>query len=570
MSATGEFTWGRQGDIEACARVLAWDGRLDNRADLEWRFGRPACTDHRSDAALALAAYRRCGLDGLAELIGDWSLAIHDPQDDSIVLASDYAGARPLFYRHDAHRAHWSPALAALVAATSASNLDEEYVRHYLVSGGCADHTPYAGIRVVPPGEAVRLTASGATRHRLWQPPASDSIQYRDERRYDEQLRALFREAVSVRLQAAAPAVAELSGGFDSSSVVCMAAHLIRSGSVPARQLVPVTYAVPGSADARFVSEIERWCGVTALTLSTRDHPIIGPACGDSALPEASPLQGAAAAVALDAGARVFLTGQGGDLVMGNWFDDSLQVAAALRQFQPRRAWQEALAWSRVLRMPVYGIVRRGLRAWLSPASFAGVATTDTAYAIAQTSMVPRFCAGWSPGASHAMDVAAWREAPPERRQHWLALDRTRALRALQRPEAMAAIDYTHPYSHRPLVEFLMAIPAAVLCGPGEPRRLMRRALADLWPAALRGRRSKALFGGVYCDALRRLAVSLPDVKSWRVVEHRWVDPASLASRLERLSRGLECNEPQLRRIVLLECWLRSRQCGHAMNVTAA
>jgi len=43
------------------------------------------------------------------------------------------------------------------------------------------------------------------------------------------------------------------------------------------------------------------------------------------------------------------------------------------------------------------------------------------------------------------------------------------------------------------------------------------------------------------------------------VVERGFVDRPSLLSRLERLSAGLECNEAQLRQIILLEFWLRHR-----------
>ena len=60
-------------------------------------------------------------------------------------------------------------------------------------------------------------------------------------------------------------------------------------------------------------------------------------------------------------GARTILTGQNGDLMMGNWFDDSLQVAASLRRFRIGRACEEALAWSKILRLPVYQILWRAV-----------------------------------------------------------------------------------------------------------------------------------------------------------------------------------------------------------------
>jgi asparagine synthase (glutamine-hydrolysing) len=132
-------------------------------------------------------------------------------------------------------------------------------------------------------------------------------------------------------------------------------------------------------------------------------------------------------------------------------------------------------------------------------------------------------------------------------------------LRSLQPPEPLQHLDYTHPFAHRPLVEFLMAVPVDVLCRPGEPRRLMRRALSDLWPTKLRKRRSKGLFNAPWQEALQPLARDLLNARKLQVVERGFVDRTNVLSRLERLSTGLDCNEHQLRQIMLLELWLRNR-----------
>jgi hypothetical protein len=132
-------------------------------------------------------------------------------------------------------------------------------------------------------------------------------------------------------------------------------------------------------------------------------------------------------------------------------------------------------------------------------------------------------------------------------------------LRQLQIPEPLRHLDYTHPFAHRPLVEFLMSVPANVLCAPGEPRRLMRSAFSGYWPAKLRERRSKGVFNTPWQVALQPLVRTLACTKQLQVVERGIVDRASVTSRLERLSHGLDCNEHQLRQIIMLELWLRNR-----------
>jgi asparagine synthase (glutamine-hydrolysing) len=541
--------------------VLTWSGRVDNRADLRLQLGGDGWDD---DAALVLGSYRRWGVAGLARPIGDWSIAIRDRARAQVVLASDYMGACPLYYHVDRDRVSSSTRLDALVEATGVDELDEQYIAGFLQFGRCPHRTPYAGIRCVPAGHAVCVTAEGVTTHRFWTPPTQDLVRYRDEGRYEEQFRALFREAVAARLQRRGPVLAELSGGLDSSSVVCLAAELIRQGAVPATRLVTVSYVHRESSDLPFIREVEASCGLHGVHLSTHDLPLTSAADVGWGMPEGwMPLYHAVASLARRVGATTLLTGQNGDLVTGNWFDDSLQVAGPLRRLRLGRACADALAWSQVLRVPVAHILGRACRAaWPWGTGATELDLTEGAIAVprGETSLAIGFRERLGLTDPLAFFSTAWTDAPPERRRHFQLLAHAQELRILQRLEPLHDIDYTHPFAHRPLVEFLMSVPPEILCRPGEPRRLMRRALSEWWPAALRGRRSKSLFGTPWHDAMRPLAAELLRSQSWQVVERGWVDAPSLRARLGRLVRGLECNEAQLRLVVLLEMWLRHRR----------
>jgi asparagine synthase (glutamine-hydrolysing) len=543
--------------------ILSWDGRLDNRDDLLLRL-RDSLRGDTSNAALARGAYERWGTSGLGHLIGDWSVVIRDRANAAIILASDFAGVRPLYYHVERGQVLWSSRLESLVDATEIDELDEQYVAGFLMSGGCPNHTPYKGIYSVPPGHAVCVSAKETTIHRFWSLPNGDVVRYRSERRYEEQLRALFREAVAVRLQTDSTVLAELSGGLDSSSVVCMADHLMRSGAVEASRLATVSYIWRNSLDEPFIREVESFCGIEGVHISAHDDPLISEKRVGNAMPETfAPLRTRVGSEVRRLGARVFLTGMNGDLMMGNWFDDSLQVAASLRRLRIGPACEEALAWSKILGLPIYWILWRAFRAalpsgWVPPAIFT---TPDGSYMpkSAETSVLPSFRKPMGLSEPGSLFSNAWMHAPPERRKYFQALTTMLELRSLQAPEPLQHLDYTHPFAHRPLVEFLMTIPADVLCRPGEPRRLMRRALSDLWPPKLRKRRSKGFFDAPWMEALRPLARVLLGARRLHLVERGIVDRTSVLSRLARLSAGLDCNAPQLQRIILLELWLRNR-----------
>ena len=95
--------------------VLHWDGRLDNRSELLLRL---SLNGESTNQAIACATYDRWGTEGLVHLIGDWSLVIRDHLNSTTILASDFAGVRPLYYHVQDGRVQWSNRLQSLVEET--------------------------------------------------------------------------------------------------------------------------------------------------------------------------------------------------------------------------------------------------------------------------------------------------------------------------------------------------------------------------------------------------------------------------------------------------------------------
>ena len=552
------------------SRILHWDGRLDNRNDLI-----PLLADllrgDTSNTAIALAVYDRWGIDGLVHLIGDWSIVIQDQTNRAMILASDFAGVRPLYYSVQKEHVFWSDRLQSIVDTTGITELDEQYMGAFLLYGGCPNRTPYKGIYSVPAGHAVHVSSAGTKISRFWSLPVRDEVRYRNQHRYEEHLRALFQEAVSVRLQTESPVLAELSGGLDSSSVVSMANRLMRSDAVPARSLTGVSYVWKDSLDEPFIHEMESFCGIKSIHISTGDAPLISKRDVGNAQPEMrQPLWRAVASLSRQLGAAVLLTGQNGDLMMGNWYDDSLQLSGSLRRFRLGRAFQEAVEWSKILRLPVYRVLWRAtcaaLPSGVAPADI--YAKDDGSYTqkSTETSLLPAFIDPTGVSVSENVFSNVWMQSLPERRKYYRSLSATLELRTFQTPELWHHLDYTHPFAHRPLVEFLMTVPVEVLCDPGKPRKLMRSALSNLWPVRLRMRRSKGSFNFPWQDALRPLALNLLNARKLHSVEHGFVHRGSFVSRLQRLLAGLDCNQEQLRNIVVLELWLSGRTDGRSSD----
>jgi asparagine synthase (glutamine-hydrolysing) len=541
---------------------ITFDGRLDNREDLllsmQDGLRRETC-----DVLLALAAYQRKGADGFRDLIGDWSLAIWDQAREAIVLASDYAGVRPLYYCVQNERVLWSTRLKPLVDWTQASEIDDEYVAAFLSFGACPHRTPYCGIYSVPPGHSVVISRDGVVIRPFWELPFGDTVRYRKESDYEEHLVGLFREAVRCRLRSDKPVLADLSGGLDSSSIICMATQLIRSeGRAPAG-LRTLHVEHEGSLDRRFCTAVGEWCGTDTVHLSTTASRFLTEADAGDTLPAFwRQLHSRTAALAQQFGAHTYMTGQIGDAIMGNLLDDSAQVASLLRHGHLVPALKQSLAWSQALQIPIFWILGRTLRSSMPLLRSNHGDSAGVSYVCenSQDSMGRKLRDRLKSQDPNRFFSTAWTQAPLDRRRHFRGIMEVLELRILQPPEPLEHLYYTHPYAHRPLVQYMLSIPADIVCRPGEPRRLMRRAFRGLWPPELRKRRSKDLFDGVFLESLRPIARSfLKAPRQLQVVERGYVDRDDLTRRLDRLSNSLECNEPQLRQVILLELWLRGK-----------
>ena len=543
----------------AGGNLCALDGKLDNGNEVAAASGGRELRG-ASEASLALHLYEAQGAEGFSRLIGDWSLAVWDARERTLLLGCDYAGVRPLYYHWTAQRLVWSTSLAHMVRWTGASQLDESYAAEFLAYGWVVGRTPYQGIGPVPAGSVVRADAKGISTSKIWSLPIDRTVEYAQESEYEDRLRELFREAVAVRLETDGPVCAELSGGLDSSSIVCTADRIISSGAARTSGLTTFSYRYADSPDEKFYRAVEAVCNVSPVHLQTENYPPVSVRDYGNAQPASwVPRWEEVARRTAELGSHVFLTGQFGDLLMGNWLDDSEQVADYVRRGQFAKAVSEAFSWSQSLRVPVYSILWRGVRP--DAARNGDLATSVAEHRVHGDSLQPEIRKLLMPRERRRAQTKLLRQAAPSRRKRLLALHQFLECRTFQSPEALQPIRYSHPYLHRPLVEFMLAIPPGVVCRPGEPRRLMRRALRGVVPDVILDRRSKGNYEGMFIAALRPCAQELlRDINGSRLVQLGFVDRESLEARLDRLVQGLDCNQPQLRQVILFEFWLRNSE----------
>src|SRR5271155_4947744 len=217
--------------ISCSGAVITWDGRLGNRAELIHE----ACdslTVSSTDVAIVAASYDKWGTKCLGKLIGDWALSVWNPSERSVLLAKDPVGTKHLYYSFDNKHLTWSTILDPLVLFTGkALEICGEYIAGWFSYFPGASLTPYVGIHAVPPSSSVLLRPGKHIVGKYWDFDPEKKIRYRTDSEYEEHFRGVFGKAVQRRLRSDRPVLAELSGGLDSSSIVCMADLIMRVGA---------------------------------------------------------------------------------------------------------------------------------------------------------------------------------------------------------------------------------------------------------------------------------------------------------------------------------------------------
>ncbi|HEU4770157.1 MAG TPA: asparagine synthase-related protein, partial [Pyrinomonadaceae bacterium] len=130
--------------------------------------------------------------------------------------------------------------------------------------------------------------------------------------------------------------------------------------------------------------------------------------------------------------------------------------------------------------------------------------------------------------------------------------------------------EYRFPFLHRPLVEFLLAIPIDQKIRPTENRSLQRRALKHLLPETILKRQSKRWPTEALC---RTLANNWREVE-WlfqepRVCEYGFVDATAFAAAAKRVRHGLQNVAGELSLILSIELWLRALESRRRSPATS-
>lgn len=213
--------------------VITADARIDNRDELLSELG--IIDGNRvTDSEIILRSYMKWGENCPERLLGDFSFAIWDAGNETLYCARDHMGVKPFYYHFTNGNIFFASEIKALFTNSEIQKRINDFrLACYLIQiNEYGNQTFFDGIYRLPAAHSLTLNKAKIKIKRYWELNRDSELHLATEEEYIERFRQIFRESVRCRTRTAFPLGFELSGGLDSSAVVCIAREILRNSTV--------------------------------------------------------------------------------------------------------------------------------------------------------------------------------------------------------------------------------------------------------------------------------------------------------------------------------------------------
>jgi asparagine synthase (glutamine-hydrolysing) len=193
-----------------------------------------------SDSEVILAAWKEWGVESLNHFVGMWAFILFDKNLNKLFITRDRYGIKPLYYWISANRTiYFASEIKQFTCLSNwEASLNSQRAQDYLLYS-FTDHTNetlFNNVFHIPPGnyfqidinKDVQVDKKGKISTIKWYQPKANTFvgSYEDAKK---SFRDLFFESIKIHLRSDVGIGSALSGGLDSSSIVCCANILLRS-----------------------------------------------------------------------------------------------------------------------------------------------------------------------------------------------------------------------------------------------------------------------------------------------------------------------------------------------------
>jgi asparagine synthase (glutamine-hydrolysing) len=539
--------------------VLVYNGETYNyvelRAELEAK-GRRFVT--RTDTEVLLHAYDVWGDSFIERLNGMWSFALWDARRRRLLCAVDQSGIKPFFWTEAGGIFAFASEPKALLALPSAPRrVNGPRAVLFLLSlvDQVDAETLFHGVHRLLPGHALAI--EGRSRPAIWrwwhpkriEPPRTMSDA-------DAQFRELLRDSIRIRFRADVPVGINLSGGLDSTGLVCTAADMAARGelSLPhGLRTFTATTRDPEINEGPVASSVAKLCGATSFTVEPTGDALSGDDLAKLVMHQDEPfgnlstyMQFCVARRVRESGTVVVLSGQGPDELFSGY------------SWHYPYVWRDLFARGRLLAAgrEVFSALRHGT---VSGPSLLGYAAYAWAPSVRRRRYVGRIGGFLSSDApmDGGLELLERTFKRADGRREFEREVETTGLPALLRYEDRNSMTFSIesrlPYLDPRIIDLAYSLPSWMKIRSGWSKAVLRGALEGVVPREVLWSRRKLGFAAPQGEFMSALVPAVRDVFSGPGVRSRaLVDPRAVLGATEKPELV-----PMLWRFLNLELWMR-------------
>jgi asparagine synthase (glutamine-hydrolysing) len=467
-----------------------------------------------TDTEVILSAYAEWGEQCLDRFNGMWAFAIWDGRRNRLFCARDRLGIKPFYYFCDGLKFLFASEIKAILEDRSIPRRpNHQIVMDYLIHG-FMDHTEetfFQGVRQLPPAHYVMLEREGCGGWSLKVTRWWDlDIQGRGENtsvgdeEYADRFYELLEDSIRLRLRRDVPIGSCLSGGLDSSSIVCLANKLIFDDGLIEKSLVGERQKTFSSCfeetaydEREFIEEVVAHTGVDANYTFPRGEDLFDelqrivwhqdePFGSTSVFAQWHVMK-----VAAERRVRVLLDGQGGDELLGGYHLYFFPYFADLiKSLRLKRLLEELDGYAKYHGYSAYSGLKYGI-SLLMPSRIKGLIKFLLGKGVPP--WVAREFARFNRDLKHPPD--RFRSLMDRYGYHVLTKGTLPSLLRYEDRNSMAnSIEARVPFLDYRLVEFLFSLPPSQKLRQGTTKVILRNSMKGILPEKVRARTDKMGF----------------------------------------------------------------------------
>jgi len=501
----------------------------------------------KSDTSLEviLHAYEEYGLKCIERFNGMFSFALWDTEKERLFCARDRFGIKPFYYYIDKNKFYFASEIKSIIQDKAVRRMPDKEVIHHFLSYGCIDHltdTFFEGIKRLLPAHYILLDKNNKKLDikRYWDLKPGSSL----SNNYTTKFYELFEDSIRLRLCGERSIGCNLSGGLDSSSIVCVVNKLLRDNGE--LKVFSACYNDKRYDEREFIEAVIKETGVNSYFVMPEPKEIFKdayqliwhqdePTRGFASLAQWNTMK-----LAKENGTTVLLLGSGGDELLAgypNVFFAPL-VIDLIRSLQIRKFITEVALFPKyyprgaVLNLFKYLITTR-LRKHSGWVNFDQMRYTHSSPKIYQSYLTNKLYDSLVNGLSTEIRI--------------------------EEKTAMAfSMEMRPPFLDHRLVEYVFSVPNSEKIGGGVTKILLRNAMKGIIPDKVRKRTDKKGFCVPEGDWARELADEIWEIVESESFRSRGIfNTEKIKKEFEAHCKGKKDLGPIIWKLIDLEMWYR-------------